>query len=499
MKFPTFRVSHKLWSLVIGELVLLVVLTIGTQVWIRKVTEEAEKTVLGYEQSVNLATRWHGVARMTSAMATFSVSTTDEALANTLDKRVNELLVEISAFEKEAFAAVKTPKDREALEKIVSQNQPRAPIYYRNLEEYVNLQHQQRDSSLQTFKKIRDDIAVVTIGTIVLVTCFSIFFSIFLVRSITRPIAQVVVMAERIASGDLTEDIKLDRTDEFGQLMHAISNMSKKLKYLVLDVRYASESVSSASREISDRNLNLSSRTSMQASALEETSATMEELSLRVTHNADNAQLAKELAAKSSTVAIHGREIVSLVIDTMNDISDSSKRISEIVGVINSIAFQTNILALNAAVEAARAGEQGRGFAVVASEVRSLAGRSAVAAKEIESLIGSSVQIVARGTSLVDEAGGEMSDVVNSITVVDELVGKICDASNKQSLSVTEIREAVSQMDQSTQRNAALVEEMAASATSLKSQADELVVSISVFKTDIEANLSETTKMVLSH
>ncbi len=307
-------------------------------------------------------------------------------------------------------------------------------------------------------------------------------FAFMATRSITVPLRRAVESAEAIAEGDLASDIKVAGKDETAQLLQALSAMKANLARIVGDVRQGSTGVSTASAEIAQGNHDLSARTEQQASALEETAASMEELSSTVRQNADNAKQANQLAINAATVAVKGGEVVAQVVDTMKGINDSSKKISDIISVIDGIAFQTNILALNAAVEAARAGEQGRGFAVVASEVRSLAGRSADAAKEIKTLINDSVQRVAHGTALVDQAGVTMTEVVGSIRRVTDIMGEISAASVEQSQGVSQVGEAVTQMDQATQQNAALVEEMAAAASSLKSQAQELVQTVAVFK-----------------
>ena len=307
-------------------------------------------------------------------------------------------------------------------------------------------------------------------------------FAFMAARSITVPLRRAVESAQAIAEGDLATDIKVTGKDETAQLLQALSAMKANLARIVGDVRQGSEGVSTASAEIAQGNHDLSARTEQQASALEETAASMEELSSTVRQNADNAKQANQLAINAATVAVKGGEVVAQVVDTMKGINDSSKKISDIISVIDGIAFQTNILALNAAVEAARAGEQGRGFAVVASEVRSLAGRSADAAKEIKTLINDSVQRVAHGTALVDQAGVTMTEVVGSIRRVTDIMGEISAASVEQSQGVSQVGEAVTQMDQATQQNAALVEEMAAAASSLKSQAQELVQTVAVFK-----------------
>ena len=301
-------------------------------------------------------------------------------------------------------------------------------------------------------------------------------------RSITRPLAESVEIARAVAQGDLTGSIHVDGKDETAQLLGALKDMQDSLVKVVSNVRQGSEGVASASAQIAQGNQDLSQRTEEQASALEETAASMEQLSATVKQNADNAKQANQLALGASNVAIQGGDVVGQVVQTMKGINDSSKKIADIISVIDGIAFQTNILALNAAVEAARAGEQGRGFAVVASEVRSLAGRSADAAKEIKSLITASVERVEAGSALVDQAGTTMTEVVGAIKRVTDIMGEISAASMEQSAGVAQVGEAVGQMDQATQQNAALVEESAAAADSLRTQAQELVRTVAVFK-----------------
>jgi len=293
--------------------------------------------------------------------------------------------------------------------------------------------------------------------------------------------SEAASVAQSVAKGDLSLRIDLKSGDSHS-LMAQLNAMQQSLAAVVSNVRKGSEGVATASVEIAQGNRDLSARTENQASSLEETAASMEELGSQVKQNADNARQANLLAQDASEVAVRGGGIVGDVVATMKGINDASHKISEIISVIDGIAFQTNILALNAAVEAARAGEQGRGFAVVATEVRSLAGRSAQAAKEIKSLIDASVERVEKGTLLVDQAGSTMQDIVNSIRRVTDIVSEISTASNEQSIGVAQVGEAITQMDEVTQQNAALVEEIAAAAESLQSQAQELVHTVSVFK-----------------
>ncbi|AVQ84065.1 MULTISPECIES: methyl-accepting chemotaxis protein [unclassified Variovorax] len=305
-----------------------------------------------------------------------------------------------------------------------------------------------------------------------------------LTLGIVRPLGQALQVAETVAAGDLSTNIKVESRDEAGQLMQALKNMNESLAKVVGEVRTGTETIATASGQIASGNQDLSSRTEEQASSLEQTAASMEELTSTVKQNADNARQANQLAVSASEVAVKGGSVVSQVVDTMGSINASSKKIVDIIGVIDGIAFQTNILALNAAVEAARAGEQGRGFAVVASEVRSLAQRSAAAAKEIKTLIGDSVEKVEEGSKQVEEAGRTMDEIVGSVKRVTDIMGEITAASQEQTSGIEQINQAITQMDQVTQQNAALVEEASAAAQSLQEQAGSLVQTVSIFKLD---------------
>lgn len=325
--------------------------------------------------------------------------------------------------------------------------------------------------------------AVVLCLVSILVVSFVLSYA--LNRMVLRPIGgdpnDAAAMADRVAHGDLSQSISVEHGDT-SSLMAQLKQMQDSLGSVVARVRESAENVALASGEISQGNQDLSGRTEAQASALEETAATMEQASNSVKQNAENSKQARQLAQQASSVAAQGGQVVSQVVDTMRGISDSSKKISDIISVIDAIAFQTNILALNAAVEAARAGEQGRGFAVVAGEVRTLAQRSASAAKEIKDLINESVERVDQGATLVDQAGSTMRAVVESIRRVSDIVDDISVASNEQAEGVIQINASIAQMDQVTQQNAALVEEMAAAAAALKTQADDMVQTVSVFR-----------------
>jgi methyl-accepting chemotaxis protein len=341
-----------------------------------------------------------------------------------------------------------------------------------------------RQSAAETDAQVASlTVAIWALGLVALIA--GVATAAWIVRNLSRQLGgepgAAADLARAVARGDLTARIELKPGDSTSLMAH-LREMQASLGKVVSNVRQNSESVATASSEISQGNHDLSQRTEEQASALEETAASMEQLGATVKQNADNARQANQLALSASAVAIQGGQVVGQVVDTMKGINDSSRKIADIIGVIDGIAFQTNILALNAAVEAARAGEQGRGFAVVASEVRSLAGRSAEAAKEIKSLIGASAERVKQGSALVDQAGVTMNEVVSSIKRVTDIMGEISAASVEQSEGVSQVAQAVSQMDQVTQQNAALVEESAAAAESLKVQAQQLVQTVAVFR-----------------
>jgi methyl-accepting chemotaxis protein len=372
---------------------------------------------------------------------------------------------------------------REAAAKtLLDELRPRQIDYFKALNAFA--EHQVEQTNLAAQKAASEYVwsRNLGIGFGVFAVLIALVAGMGITRSITRPVGEAVQVADRLAKGDLTQEIQVRSRDEVGQLMAALKGTVEQLATIANGIRESTELVGTASREISQGNTNLSSRTEEQASNLEETASSMEELTTAVRQNTENAKQANQLAQGASDVAVKGGDVVRQVVETMDGISGSSRKIADITGIIDGIAFQTNILALNAAVEAARAGEQGRGFAVVASEVRSLAQRSAAAAKEIKALIEDSVAKVDSGSKLASEAGRTMEAVVASVKKVTDIMGEIMAASREQSSGIEEVNRAVAQMDQVTQQNAALVEQVAAAAESLEGQAEGLARSVAVFK-----------------
>jgi methyl-accepting chemotaxis protein len=502
-------------------LLMLVIAATGMQrlASVGKATEDMMQNALVKERLANQWSNLLGPAIVNSfamvkatdpkAVAYFEKGRADKsALINPVQKKLEELLT--SPEEKKLYAGVadargvvlatigkinklKTEgKNEEAMEMADNQFAPALTVYEEAVAKLAAYQRDRIDGLAQDIEAnhTTGETTLMVLSGIALV--LGALFAWRLTLGIVRPLGHAVEVAETVAAGDLSTHIEVESRDETGQLMHALREMNASLAKVVGEVRTGTETIATASGQIASGNQDLSSRTEEQASSLEQTAASMEELTSTVKQNADNARQANQLAVSASEVAVKGGSVVSQVVDTMGSINASSKKIVDIIGVIDGIAFQTNILALNAAVEAARAGEQGRGFAVVASEVRSLAQRSAAAAKEIKTLIGDSVEKVEEGSKQVEEAGRTMDEIVGSVKRVTDIMGEITAASQEQTSGIEQINQAITQMDQVTQQNAALVEEASAAAQSLQEQASSLVQAVSVFKLD--ANAVATTR-----
>ena len=416
-------------------------------------------------------------------------------LANsTSDARGRAILKDIAAVRDKFIPAqnsfvglINEDKKDDAMVKFMFSLRPQQARYFDQLDKFITYQNDEMTRAGKDAAEVtsRTELSILVLTFIAAGISLAVAF--LATRSITGPLVEAVGVARRVADGDLTSVIDAAGSDETGQMMDALKHMNSSLTRIVAEVRAGTDAIASASSEIASGNMDLSARTDQQAAALGQTTGSMRELTATVQQNADNARQANQLAARASEVAQRGGSVVSHVIDTMGSITDSSKKIVDIIGVIDGIAFQTNILALNAAVEAARAGEQGRGFAVVASEVRNLAQRSAAAAKEIKALIGDSVDKVREGSTLVEQAGVTMEEVVASVRRVTDIMAEITAASQEQSAGIAQVNTTIVDMDETTQQNAALVEEAAAAAASMQDQAAGLARVVSVFKLDAVA------------
>lgn len=372
----------------------------------------------------------------------------------------------------------------EARAHLTEELRPLLASYKKAIDELIAVQKEYTKETSKQAEQTYSDTRTLMIGLGAAILVFAFVVAYWITVSITRPVAKALALANTVAAGDLSSRIDVTTTDEMGQLLQALKAMNESLVRTVSAVRGGTDTIATAASQIASGNEDLSSRTEEQASSLEETASSMEELTSTVKQNVDNARQANQLATSASQVALRGGNVVEQVVQTMSSIDASSKKIVDIISVIDGIAFQTNILALNAAVEAARAGEQGRGFAVVASEVRSLAQRSAAAAKEIKSLIDDSVEKVDAGSRLVGEAGATMNEIVESVKRVTDIMSEIAAASEEQSAGIEQVNQAIGQMDQVTQQNAALVEEAAAAAASMQEQTRKLASTVSIFKLD---------------
>ncbi len=511
MKLDNVRLSPKLGGSIVGLLGAMLLVSVWAQHRVGQVMDQSMVTMAAFEHRITLAGQWKGATEAAGEKVLASNATPDPDLTALFDDRVKASIGVISALQAQVVELATSPADKAALERVAAERTkvlalnkqareiklggdggafktfiestylPSIGRYVDSLENFVQLQNSHRDAASQEAQAARNQASLVAWLVEGLVFALGLVLAFLLVRSITRPLNRAVELADAIAGGDLTVSAHDERQDEFGHLLRSVSQMAARLRGLVSEVRGGVDSMSNASVEIATGNQDLSSRTEQTAANLEETAASMEELTATVTQSADTARQANQLAATAAQAATRGGDVVAQVVESMQHITHSSRKIADIIGVIDSIAFQTNILALNAAVEAARAGEQGRGFAVVASEVRSLAGRSASAAKEIKGLITASVESVETGSSQVAQAGQSMGEIVASVRRVSDLIGEITASSSEQRDGIGQVNQAISNLDQMTQQNAALVEESAAAAASLRDQAQRLAEMVAVF------------------
>ena len=506
------RMGHKLWLAVLAIIVLLVAVVGFAGYRSSKSQAQADAVTRELATRVESALKWQGLTETNAARTQAMIVSSDPAVEGEFKEVIAATSAQISQVQKALEAMNLTEADKAQMAKIAAARSamlelrkqatqmkgegrndeaialvkqsynPAVAAYLQSLRDFVDLQQKyaiQRQSELGSDRMRTVQLAGVMVALVLAGIGLGAYF---LIRSIQQPLAQAQTLAQRIAAGDLSSQEAVVRGDEFGDLLRALNSMSESLGRMVYQVRQSTDSIATASAEIAQGNHDLSARTEQTSSNLQETAAAMEQFTSTIQQSAQSAQQASSLANGAASVARKGGDVVSQVVSTMEEIQRSSSKIADIIGVIDGIAFQTNILALNAAVEAARAGEQGRGFAVVASEVRSLAGRSAEAAKEIKQLIGVSVEKVEAGSGLVQQAGSTMQDIVQSVQRVTDMIGEITAASTEQSAGIAQVNQAVGNLDQMTQQNAALVEESTAAAQSLREQAEQLAQAVSQFK-----------------
>ncbi|HSI57714.1 MAG TPA: methyl-accepting chemotaxis protein [Ideonella sp.] len=512
MKLDNLRLSHKLW----GSILLLQLAVLGVAGAALQRVSSIEQTALAEQAAthklVQMATLWKGLTETAVTRGMAASISTDPAVGLFFKDNLAKDAPRIAKLREEIMALAQTPEDQALGEAIRANGKalvaasaktraagaagdaegaaalvktdyaPKTAVYLASIDEFVALQQRKGEQAVAAAADARRGVMSFAGIAALMVMGLAMAAAALLVRSIRRPLQASIATANAIAEGDLTRAIDTARRDEFGELMTALRQMNDALAGTVGKVRASTDSISVASREIATGNADLSSRTEQTASNLQQAASSMAQLTGTVRQSADSATTANQLASSAASVAQRGGEVVTQVVATMSDINTSSRRIADIIGTIDGIAFQTNILALNAAVEAARAGEQGRGFAVVASEVRSLAQRSAEAAKEIKTLIGASVERVESGSRLVSDAGSTMSEIVASVQRVADIIGEITAAAAEQSDGIGQVNGAVGELDQMTQQNAALVEQSSAAAESLKAQVHQLADAVGIFR-----------------
>ena len=519
MAIRKHSVATRMWTVILGIVLVLAAVAFTLQNRTASAFKQALDDVEAMDRDIATVLQWRGNTEVAVTLLIASIATTDQVLADNYGKRFKTRLQRSADFQVEAEKHATTPERQAALGKISAERQrmleltaqsqklaqqgaleasralvtkeidPQAARYVEAQDAYVaQLQREMQVLSAQA-DKVSTQYAVAGAVAIAASVLVALWLVAQLVRSIAGTLHQASELANAIAEGDLTQSASTDRQDELGMLLRSLSFMSERLRTVVGEVRSGVEMVSTASSEIASGNHDLSQRTEQTAANLEETAAnleetaaSMEELTATVTQAADTARQANQLANSATQAAQRGSQVVGQVVSSMEQITDSSRRISDIIGVIDGIAFQTNILALNAAVEAARAGEQGRGFAVVAGEVRTLASRSAEAAKEIKQLILNSVASVEAGSQQVEQAGLSMSEIVSSVNRASDLINEISASATEQREGISQVNQAVAQLDHMTQQNAALVEQSSAAATSMHEQARRLEEVVSIFR-----------------
>ena len=513
MNLTHLRLAAKLW-LATG-LIILALCSITGYTALRSASDSASNNLLleEFSQKLKLAHQWAGLTETNAARSQAVLLSADAGVEAGLKGPIAATSARIGEIQKLIEKGNLSATDRTQLEQIAQnrkvvlesraaamklraeakpeavtailnqQYKPDMETYQRSQRDFVELQEQGLETTRLQYAQRTKELLIIAIVGLALLIMGILAGATWLIQSIRRPLLEASSLAARIAQGDLSMHIDTSRSDEFGELMKSLASMNESLGRMVHQVRQSTDSIATASAEIASGNSDLAQRTEQTSSNLQSTASSMDQLTGTVQQSADNARQASLLAANASSVAEKGGAVVKQVVFTMEEINASSRKIADIIGVIDGIAFQTNILALNAAVEAARAGEQGRGFAVVASEVRSLAQRSAEAAKEIKMLISTSVEKVASGTDLVSNAGVTMSDIVQSVRKVADVIGEITAASAEQSAGIAHVNRAIGNLDQMTQQNAALVEQSAAAAESLRDQAQQMTQAVALFKT----------------